>query len=99
MDYQKLFSHMSSEHGLILLESEMQDIVNICAEIISEQQQQEYEVKARESIEACGGCSVCGDLSGFECICRDDDEECSFCEMQNGRHAKGCPERENYFNS
>lgn len=90
---------MSQEHNLILLESEMQDIVNICAEITNNQQQQEYEDNTREAIEAGGGCPVCGDLSGFECVCRDDDEECSFCEMQNGLHANGCPEREDYFNS
>lgn len=29
MDYQELFNHMHNEHDVILLESEMQEIVNI----------------------------------------------------------------------
>lgn len=32
--YYELFQHMSEEHDLILLDSQMQDIVNICAKII-----------------------------------------------------------------
>ena len=31
--YQKLYELMSKEHGLILLESEMQDIINECLKI------------------------------------------------------------------
>lgn len=28
----------------------------------------------RQAIDDGGGCSVCGDLSGFECICEEEDE-------------------------
>ena len=30
MEYQQLFDHMYNEHGLILLESEMDEIIEIC---------------------------------------------------------------------
>lgn len=30
MNYQKLFNYMSNEHGVILFESEMQEIIEIC---------------------------------------------------------------------
>jgi ABC-type sugar transport system ATPase subunit len=33
MYYQKLFNYMSNEHGVILLESEMQEIIEICDDI------------------------------------------------------------------
>jgi len=33
MTHQKLFNHMSNEHGLTLLESEMDEIISICREI------------------------------------------------------------------
>lgn len=32
MEYQKLFDHMHDEHGLTLLESEMDEIISICRE-------------------------------------------------------------------
>ena len=32
MDYQKLFNYMSKEHGVTLLEQDMQEIVNIVTE-------------------------------------------------------------------
>lgn len=32
--YQPLFDHMANEHGLILMESEMDEIVRICRELI-----------------------------------------------------------------
>ena len=28
--YQELFNHMANEHGLILVQSEMQEIIRIC---------------------------------------------------------------------
>jgi hypothetical protein len=34
MEYQKLFEYFSNEHDLILLQTEMQDIVEIVREII-----------------------------------------------------------------
>lgn len=33
-EYQKLFDHMSEQHDLILLQSEMDEIIGICAETI-----------------------------------------------------------------
>lgn len=33
MNYQKLFNYMSNVHGIILLESEMQEIIEICDDI------------------------------------------------------------------
>lgn len=33
MTQQKLFNHMSNEHGLTLLESKMDEIISICREI------------------------------------------------------------------
>jgi len=33
MNYQRLFDHMQAEHGLTLLESEMQEIVNVVREM------------------------------------------------------------------
>lgn len=33
MDYQKLFEHMAEQHGLTLLESEMQEIIRIVNEM------------------------------------------------------------------
>lgn len=41
--YQELFSYMNEEHGLLLLESEMQDIIDICAKIIEADQMQQSE--------------------------------------------------------
>lgn len=32
--YQDLFEHMSNEHGLILLESEMDDITHLCKSLL-----------------------------------------------------------------
>ncbi len=32
--YQKLFNYMHEEHGLILHESEMQDVLDICKEML-----------------------------------------------------------------
>lgn len=36
MNYDKLFTHMQDEHGLMLLESEMQEIINIVNEMQQE---------------------------------------------------------------
>ena len=38
MNYQKLSDYMQDEHGVILLESDMQEIVNICREMDSQKQ-------------------------------------------------------------
>jgi hypothetical protein len=48
MDYQKLFSHLSQEHGLILLQTEMQEIVSIVNEIQDEALRQSCVVGQRE---------------------------------------------------
>lgn len=38
MRYQKLFSYLAEEHGVILLENEMQEIVRIVDEMHDEEQ-------------------------------------------------------------
>lgn len=47
MDYQRLFNYMHKEHGVILHESEMQEICNI---VIEEQLATESKSVARSSI-------------------------------------------------
>ena len=42
---------------------------------LDEMEQQEYNEQAAAAIDAGGGCSRCGDLDGFGCICEDEDEE------------------------
>ena len=42
--YDELFKHMSEEHGIRLLVGQMQDIVNICAIIIVQQDYIENEL-------------------------------------------------------
>lgn len=44
MDYQELFNHMCDEHDLILLESEMQEIINIVNKM-----QETEEIKIEEN--------------------------------------------------
>jgi|JI7StandDraft_1071085.scaffolds.fasta_scaffold89956_1 hypothetical protein len=34
-------------------------------------QMNEFEDATREAIDSGGGCSVCGDISGFNCACED----------------------------
>lgn len=34
----------------------------------------EFENETRKAIDMGGGCSRCGDLYGFECICDDDED-------------------------
>lgn len=70
-----LGNHMIEKHSLNLKKSELQAIVNKCAQIIVMQDHQEYEDKTRESIDLGGGCSNCGDLSGFECGCENEVDE------------------------
>ena len=46
---------------------------------------EEYEANERDKLESdainkCGGCSNCGDLCGFSCVCDDDDDDFN-CEM------------------
>lgn len=47
--YDELFNHMSEEHGIELLADQMQDIVNICAEIIVQQDYIENELPGIEA--------------------------------------------------
>lgn len=39
MNYQKLFDHMSKEHGLTLLEGEMIEIINIVRDLENQTEQ------------------------------------------------------------
>lgn len=43
IQYQELFNHLSSEHGLTLLQSEMDEIINICGSMGSKQRIAELE--------------------------------------------------------
>lgn len=73
--YQRFFTFMEQEHGLILLTSQMDDIVAEAVKLHDEIQQQDYNDNLAAAIDAGGGCSRCGDLDGFSCICDDDDED------------------------
>lgn len=53
---------------------ELQKIVSTCAEIIVVQEHQEMEEETRKAIDEMGGCSTCGDLSGYNCTCDDEDD-------------------------
>lgn len=77
--YQRFFSFMQQEHNLTLLKGEMDDIVHEALKLNEEIQIQDYNDNMAAAIDAGGGCSRCGDLSGFECICDDWDEYC--CEI------------------
>jgi len=61
MDYQELFNHMHDEHDLILLESEMQEIIHIVNKM---QNEEDYEEHKCEDFKEYDGallfCSVCG---------------------------------------
>lgn len=50
---------LCNKHGIDLLEES------------STFEQQDFEDAMREAIAAGGGCPMCGDLTGFECICED----------------------------
>lgn len=65
---------LRERHGLNMPDDQLQAIVNTCAEIIVIQDQQEYEDETRRAIDESGGCSVCGDLDGYSCICEMDDD-------------------------
>ena len=41
---------------------------------IDDYDQQEFEDETRRAIDMAGGCSRCGDLDGYTCICDDDDD-------------------------
>lgn len=66
MDYQELFNHMHDEHNLILLESEMQEIINIVNKIQDDEETKwimEIEHDCNDYKEPDGAlffCSVCG---------------------------------------
>ena len=74
--YQRFFVFMEQNHGLSLLTTQMDDIVDEAVKLHDEIQQQEYNDNMAAAIDAGGGCSRCGDLTGFECICGDEDEYC-----------------------
>ena len=75
---------LRDRHGLNLSDTELQSIVNTCAEIIVVQDQEDYEQQSRAAMDE-HGCSICGDLDGFSCICDDEYNEyeeedyCSYC--------------------
>lgn len=73
--YQKFFDFMQQEHGLSLLTTQMDDIVAEAVKLHDEIQQQEYNDNMAAAIDSGGGCSRCGDLDGFSCICDDEDED------------------------
>ena len=43
--------------------------------IVEEYESQLRDQLERDAIDNVGGCSVCGDLDGFSCICDDDDDD------------------------
>lgn len=64
---------LRQRHGLNFSDKKLQAIVNTCAEIIIIQDQQFAEDETRRIIDMMDGCSVCGDLNGYTCICDDDE--------------------------
>lgn len=61
--FQPLFDHMSKEHGLTLLQSEMQEIINIVNAMQAEQEDKpcQHEFISREySSQPYGHCATCG---------------------------------------
>jgi hypothetical protein len=53
MDYQKLFEHMALNHDVILMESELQEIMSICNEI---QKKKQVIILDEFSYECADGC-------------------------------------------
>ncbi|MCB9020441.1 MAG: hypothetical protein H6546_08930 [Chitinophagales bacterium] len=81
-----------------LSEKQLQAIVNTCAEIIVIQDQQFAEDETRKVIDMMGGCSVCGDLDGYSCICHDNDDDddfqsCYGCDNPDACNDFGCAEK------
>lgn len=71
---------------------------------IEENEQIRHEQATREAIDLGGGCSQCGDLSGFECICDDEEDDnliCNYCcrpislsqDEGNNGHCDACVNR------
>lgn len=77
--YQRFFDFMQQEHGLTLLTTQMDDIVAEAVKLHDEIQQQEYNDNMATAIDVGGGCSRCGDLSGFECTCDDEEDDWDYC--------------------
>jgi acyl carrier protein phosphodiesterase len=81
MNYQKLFNYMSEEHGVVLLESDMQEICNIVNEMQS----------TKPELPSCPECyNNCpskykliklafeaGEEFNNQCFC----DECDYCQM------------------
>ena len=62
---------LREKHGFNMTDKQLQKIVNTCAEIIVMQDHQDFGDEIRKAIDESGGCSMCGDLDGFSCICED----------------------------
>ena len=50
------------------------DILELNTLLKAVQDQQEFEDETRRAIDMSGGCSVCGALDGYSCICNDNDD-------------------------
>ena len=66
-------------------------------EAYTEQQLKNFEAETSAAINEVGGCSTCGDITGFNCICQDDMwfeendfEPCDLCERQDSCSSNGC---------
>lgn len=86
---------LRQRHGLQMSDKKLQAIVNTCAEIIIIQDQQFAEDETRRIIDEMGGCSVCGDLDGYSCICDDGDDgddfqPCGECDCPDACDDFGC---------
>jgi hypothetical protein len=73
MEYQELFNYMKDEHGVTLLESEMQEIARIC----EKQSKTLFDLpeKANYTNHTCGECQhkqrwVCGSKAFYYCGAR-----------------------------
>tara|TARA_R110000772_G_scaffold46246_6_gene105619 strand:- start:6426 stop:6656 length:231 start_codon:yes stop_codon:yes gene_type:complete len=61
--------------------------------IVEQYESQLWDQLERIAIDNNGGCSACGDLDGFNCVCDDDDDDFN-CEMcQDNRSLCFCREK------
>ena len=87
-----LKNHFQDVFQMSLTDQQAEKILHVAAECIVMIDQQDYEDQTRAAYDDGGGCSRCGDLSGYECICDEDDEfnACSQCDGHPACEDFGC---------
>lgn len=69
--YQPLFKHMKSEHGLILVQSEMDEIIGLSKDMEDKVERSNF-IEETKKVYYCNSCCA---LNEFDCCCDDGDEE------------------------